>query len=228
MKRLRSSRSSARRRISCFWRLQGELRLDARQHHREVERLGDVVVGAEPQRLDDVLGRVAGGGHDDGQVRLGPALRAARSSTSMPESPGIMTSSSTRSKACRSSQREGALAVLRDLDREARGCPADATACRGSARCRPPPAGARRRGRAAPASSARPPARAAAARSTLAGGGSSPARGRPPAGAGSAPPAGRPRPRTSSALRAASRILRRSARYLSCPASWISSSSSSA
>ena len=53
---------------------QRELGLDPRQHHREVERLRDVVVGAEVQRLDHVLGGVAGRGHHHRQVRLREAL----------------------------------------------------------------------------------------------------------------------------------------------------------
>ncbi len=56
---------------------QRELRLEARQHDRQVERLRDVVAGAAPQRLDDVLGLVAGRHHDHGQIRRGPALAHA-------------------------------------------------------------------------------------------------------------------------------------------------------
>jgi hypothetical protein len=52
---------------------QGELGLDPRQYHRQVERLGHVVVGATVQGLDHVLGRVACGGDDHGKVRAVPA-----------------------------------------------------------------------------------------------------------------------------------------------------------
>ena len=51
-----------------------ELRLDAREHHREVERLDDVVVGARLQRPDHVLAVAAGGGHDDRKLRRAVGL----------------------------------------------------------------------------------------------------------------------------------------------------------
>jgi hypothetical protein len=58
--------------------LQGQLGLDAREADREVDGLGDVVVGPELQGLDDVVALVLGRGHDDGQVgaRLGLTDRA--------------------------------------------------------------------------------------------------------------------------------------------------------
>jgi hypothetical protein len=49
--------------------LQQQLRLRPGQQDLEVERLGDVVVGAQGEGADDVLGLVLGGGHDDRQLR---------------------------------------------------------------------------------------------------------------------------------------------------------------
>ena len=47
----------------------GELALHARRRDGEVDRLGDVVVGPELQRLDDILALDLGGDHDDRQRR---------------------------------------------------------------------------------------------------------------------------------------------------------------
>ena len=46
---------------------QRQLGADAGEHHRKVERLGDVVVGSQLERLDDVLALALGGHHDDRQ-----------------------------------------------------------------------------------------------------------------------------------------------------------------
>ena len=51
-----------------------ELGLDAGHHHREVQRLGHVVVGSRLQRLDHVAAVVARGGHDHRQLGRGPGL----------------------------------------------------------------------------------------------------------------------------------------------------------
>ena len=45
-----------------------QLGLDARQRDREIDRLGDVVVGAETERLDDVLALIARRHHDHRQI----------------------------------------------------------------------------------------------------------------------------------------------------------------
>ena len=37
---------------------------------REIDRLGDVIIGAEPERFDDVGAGGARGHHDHGQLRL--------------------------------------------------------------------------------------------------------------------------------------------------------------
>jgi hypothetical protein len=49
--------------------LEPELRQHARQHHRVVDGLGHVVVGAGAERADDVVARVVRRAHDDGQQR---------------------------------------------------------------------------------------------------------------------------------------------------------------
>ena len=119
MKRLRSSRSSARRRISCFWRLQGELGLDPGQDHREVERLRDVVVRPEPQGLHHVLGGVPRGGHDHRQVGLRPPLAQPLEHVDARRGPASSRRAGPgRTAAPRSSDR-APLAVLGDLHLEA-------------------------------------------------------------------------------------------------------------
>ena len=65
----------------------------------EAERLGHVVVAADRQAPDLVLGRVAGGQeHAPGTAA---AARAAARTTSKPSRSGSMTSSTTRSGRCR-------------------------------------------------------------------------------------------------------------------------------
>ena len=48
--------------------------VDTGQHHREVDRLGHIVVGAKLQCFDDIRAFRLGGDHDDGQLGLRPAL----------------------------------------------------------------------------------------------------------------------------------------------------------
>jgi hypothetical protein len=77
-------------------RLDAQQRLHARLELGELDRLGDVVVGAGVEPLDHVLGAVERGLQHDRHERQ-PGLALMRRATSMPSSCGIIQSSSTRS-----------------------------------------------------------------------------------------------------------------------------------
>ena len=224
MKRLRSSRFSTRRWISCFWRRSESWVSTRASTTGEVERLRDVVVGPEPQRLDHVLGRVARRGHHHRQVGLRPALAQALQH---------VDSAETRHHHVEQHQvevllldhGEGARAVFGHRDLEA----AAAEAAREHVAIelvvvhhqQADAAGLDRLRRRAQG------AGVAASGAATCGGGSS-AGSRKTTGASAPPPGGKLASTSSSARRAAARTFCRSATYFSWPASLTSSSSSSA
>ncbi|MEZ5763089.1 MAG: hypothetical protein R3D69_01700 [Xanthobacteraceae bacterium] len=80
--------SSARLRATCAL---------TRERHREIDRLGHVIVGAKLQRLDDIVALRARRHHDDRQRRCGLGLTQPAERFDAVHL-GIMTSSKTTSK----------------------------------------------------------------------------------------------------------------------------------
>ena len=86
---------------------------DAQQQFAGLERLGQIVVGADLEARDAVIRLGPRGQHEDRHIRGRSRSRAARSK---PFSPGIMTSRIKRSKAMRLRLGAGVLRILRRGD----------------------------------------------------------------------------------------------------------------